>query len=56
MTKQRTHFINDVIKYLIDHFIFRYTSSIICYSQGNWQVEFINKVFGTLLIKLVNEN
>ncbi len=31
-------------------------SSIIYYPQGNGQVEFINKVLGTLLTKLVNEN
>ncbi len=52
---QSTHFINDAIIYLIDHFIFRHTNSIIYYPQGNGQVESINKVFGTLLTKLVNE-
>jgi hypothetical protein len=56
VTKQGTHFINDVIRYLIDHFIFRYTSSTIYYPQGNRRVESINKVLRTLLIKLVNEN
>jgi hypothetical protein len=31
MTDQGTHFINDAIRYFIDHFIFRYTSSIVYY-------------------------
>jgi hypothetical protein len=53
---QGTHFINDVIHFIIDHFILRHTNSIIYYPQGNGQVEFTNKNFGTLLTKLVNEN
>jgi len=32
MTDQGTHFINDGIRYLIDHFMLRYTSSIIYYA------------------------
>ncbi len=56
VTDQGTHFINDVIRYLIDHFILRRTSSTIYYPQGNGQVESTNKVFGTLLTKLINEN
>jgi hypothetical protein len=35
VTNQSTHFINDVIKYFIGHFIFRHTSSIMYYPQGN---------------------
>ncbi len=31
VTNQGTHFINDAIKYLTDHFILRHTSSIIYY-------------------------
>jgi hypothetical protein len=34
----------------------RHTNFIIYYPQGNGQAEFINKVFGTLLTKLVIEN
>ncbi len=57
VTNQDTHFINNIdIHYIIDHFILRHTNSTIYYPQGNGQVEFINKVFGTLFIKLVNEN
>jgi hypothetical protein len=56
VTNQGTHFINDEIRYLADHFIFRHTSSAIYYPQGNGQAESINKDFGTLLTKLVNEN
>ncbi len=52
---QCTHFINDVICYLIDHFILRHTNFIVYYPQGNGQVESTNKVFSTLLTKLVNE-
>jgi hypothetical protein len=33
-----------------------HVSSTTYYPQGNGQVEFISKVFGTLLIKLVSEN
>jgi hypothetical protein len=53
---QDTHFINDVIDYLIDHFILKHTSSIVYYLQGNKQAKFTNKVFRTLFTKLVNEN
>jgi hypothetical protein len=53
---QGTYFINDVIKYLIDHFILKHPNFIVYYPQGNGQVESINKVFGTLLTKLVHEN
>ncbi len=53
---QGTHFINDAIKYLIDHFILRHTNSIVYYPQGNGQAKSTNKVFGILLTKLVNEN
>jgi hypothetical protein len=56
MTNQSTHLINDVIRYLIDHFILRHISYTVYYPQGNRQDESINKVFGTLLTKLVNEN
>jgi hypothetical protein len=53
---QGTHFINDVICYLTNHFILKHTSSIVYYPQGNGQVESTKKVFGTLLTKSVNEN
>jgi hypothetical protein len=56
MTNQGTHFINDMIRYLTNHFILRHTNSIIYYSQGDGQVESTNKVFGTLLTKLIDEN
>jgi hypothetical protein len=55
MTNQGTHFINDDIHYIIDHFILRHTSSTVYYPLGNGQVE-STKVFGILLAKLVNEN
>ncbi len=53
---QITHFINNVICYLTNHFILRHTNSIVYYPQGNGQAKFINKVFGTLFIKLMNKN
>jgi cytochrome oxidase assembly protein ShyY1 len=57
VTDQSTHFINNVIKYLINHFILDILVLlfIIYYLQRNGQVESTNKVFGTLLTKLVNE-
>jgi len=56
VTNQGTRFIYDVTRYLINHFILGYTSSIIYYPQGNEQVKSINKVFETLFTKLMNEN
>jgi hypothetical protein len=56
VTNQGTHFINDVIKYLADHFILRHTNFTIYYQKRNGQVVSTNKVFGILLTKLVNEN
>jgi hypothetical protein len=54
--EQGAHFFNDVIHYLIDHFILRHTSFTIYYPQGNGQAESTNKNFSMLLTKLVNEN
>ncbi len=48
VTDQSTHFINDAIKYLIDHFILRHTSSIVYYPQGDAQAKFTNKSLKTL--------
>ncbi len=56
MTNQGTHFINDTIRYLTDHFILRHNISIVYYPQGNGQAKSTNKGFGTSLTKLVNEN
>jgi hypothetical protein len=56
MINQGTQSINDAIYYLTNHFILRHTNHTIYYPQGNGQTESINKVFNTLLTKLVNEN
>jgi hypothetical protein len=40
VTDQNTHFTNNVIKYLLNHFILRHINSIVYYPQGNGQVEF----------------
>jgi hypothetical protein len=56
ITNQSTYFINDVIHYLINHFILRHTSFTVYHPQGNGQVKSTNKVFGTLFTKLVNED
>jgi hypothetical protein len=56
VTDQGTHFINDVMRYITDHFIFRHTNSTIYYPKGNEQAKSTNKVFGTLITKLINEN
>jgi hypothetical protein len=50
------HFINDVIKHLTNHFLLKHVSFTTYYPQGNGQVEITNKVLGTLLTKLINEN
>ncbi len=56
VTNQGVHFINDAIKYLTNHFFLKHVSFTTYYPQGNGQVKYINKVLGTLLTKLVNEN
>ncbi len=56
VTDQGIHFINDGIKYLTDHFLMKHVSSTTYYPQGNGQAKSINKVIGTLLTKLINEN
>ncbi len=56
VTNQGTHFINDVIRYLINHFILKHINSTVYYPQGNGQLESTNKIFNTLVTKLVNEN
>ncbi len=56
VTHQGVHFINDAIKYLTNHFLMKHVSSTTYYPQGNGQVQSTNKVLGTLLTKLVNEN
>ncbi len=53
---QGVHFINDVIKHLIDHFLMKHVSSTIYYFRGNGHAQSTNKVLGTLLTKLVSEN
>jgi hypothetical protein len=49
VTHQGTHFINDAIRYLINHFILKHTNSIVYYPKGNGQAKFANKVFGTVI-------
>ncbi len=39
VTYQGTHFINDVIKYFINHLIFRHTNSMVYYPQGNGRMK-----------------
>ncbi len=56
ITNEGVHFINDVIKHLIDHFLLKHVNSTIYYPHGNGLVESTYKVLGTLLTKLVNEN
>jgi hypothetical protein len=53
---QGFHFINDVIKYLTNHFLLKHVSSTTYYPRGNGKAESINKVLGTLLTKLVRDN
>jgi len=53
---QGVHFINDAFKYLTDHFLLKHVNFTTYYLQGNGQAKSINKVFGTMLTKLVSEN
>ncbi len=53
---QGIHFINDAIKYLTNHFLLKRVNSTTYYPQRNGKAESTNKVFGTLLTKLINEN
>jgi hypothetical protein len=53
---QGIHFINDTIKYLIDHFLLKHMSFTTYYPERNGQAESTNKVLGTLLTKLISEN
>jgi hypothetical protein len=52
VTNQGINFINDAIKYLTNHYLLKHVNSTTYYLQ----VECTNKVFGTLLTKLVSEN
>jgi hypothetical protein len=56
ITNQGVHVINDVIKYLINHFLLKHVNSKTNYPQGNGHAESINEVFGVFLTKLVHEN
>jgi len=51
---QGIHFINDAIKYSTNNFLLKHVTTY--YLQGNGQARSINKVFGTLLTKLISEN
>jgi hypothetical protein len=52
---QGVHFINDTIKYLTKHFLFKHVSSTTYYPHGIGQGKSTNKVIGRSLTKLVNE-
>jgi hypothetical protein len=56
VTYQGVHFINDAIKYLTYHFLLKHVSSTTYYPQRNGHVVSTNKVLGTFLTTLVNEN
>jgi hypothetical protein len=53
---QGVHFINDVIKYFIDHFLMKHVSSTTHCQQRDGQAESINKFIVNLITKLVSEN
>jgi hypothetical protein len=56
VTNQNTHFINDVICYLTNHFILKQNQFQCLLSTRNGQVDSTNKAFSTSFTKLVNEN
>jgi hypothetical protein len=53
---QGAHFINDVIKYLIDHFFMKHVNSTTYYPHKNGQAKSTNKFIVNLITKLVSEN
>jgi hypothetical protein len=53
---QGTHFINDTIEILTNHFLLQHTTSTTYYPQGNGQAKSTKKTIGLLLTNLVNEN
>jgi hypothetical protein len=56
VSNQSTHFINDNIEILSNHFMLQHTTSTTYYPQRNGQVELTNKVIGLFFTKLMNEN
>src|SRR5450759_108928 len=55
VSDQGSHFINEAIEHLVEHFLLQHRTSTTYYPQGNGQAESTNKVIGHLLSKLVNE-
>ncbi len=56
VSDQGTHFINNAIDIRINNFLLQHMTSTTYYVQGNGQAKSTNKVIGSLLTKLVNEN
>jgi hypothetical protein len=56
VSDQRTHFINKAIEILTNYFLLWHRTSTTYYPQGNEHAKSANKVIGSFLIKLVNEN
>jgi transposase InsO family protein len=55
VSDQGTHFINEAIQYLTDHYLIKHRTSTTYYPQGNGQAESSNKFIGTLLTKLISD-
>ena len=55
VSDQGSHFINEAIEHLVEHFLLQHRTSTTYYPQGNGQAESTNKVIGHLLSKLVND-
>jgi len=53
---QGTHFINNTIEIFTNHFLLWHITLTTYYMQGNGRAKSINKVIGSFLTKLVNEN
>ena len=56
VSDQGTHFINEAIEYLVQHFLLQHRTSTTYYPQGNGQAESTNKVLGRMITKLVSDN
>jgi transposase InsO family protein len=54
ISDQSTHYINEAIEHLVEHFLLQHWNSTTYYLQGTGQAESTNKVIGKLLTKLVN--
>ena len=56
MSDRGTHFINEVIHYLLDEFMVIHKKSALYHPQANGQAESSNKILCTVLTKIVGNS